>query len=91
MSDLEFNFTNILRAAFFVQIFRQSQKKAQKSTKKRAKNVDEVNTWSQFHQHITSSFCANIIEKLQKNTFSTNKVSFKMVLISPRSARGFFL
>jgi len=68
-------FYNILRAAFASISIQQKitnsnckHIKAEKALlylKNWPKNVGEIDTFSQFHQHFTSSFCANIL--LQKN------------------------
>jgi len=41
-----------------------------------AYNVDEIDSSSQFHQHFTSSFCANILasKKLQSQTLIREKM-----------------
>jgi len=60
---------------FFEQIFQQSQNVTRKTMfvqKIRTYNVDEIDTYSEFHQHFTSNFCANflLLKKLQTQTVS---------------------
>jgi len=64
-----------ISSTFFAQFFLYESaffaktKKAAKTTfaqKTRAKNVDEIDYWCQFHQHSTSSFSLHIYQKRQK-------------------------
>jgi len=63
------NFTSILQAAFLFPDPRSAKDTDDLTfcafgiyaSKNFVKHVCEIDTWGQFHQHFTSSFCANIL------------------------------